>query len=127
MIKAWKRNTSSLDISSYQLLESVMDFLEDEYTDGADCEEYAEVVKNFFEYLKKKFADKSYSSHLKTAYERAKKALEYMDNDKLDKACDEWRKIFGSVFPKCKKERKAKTIVPPPVIDKPQRLWSNLA
>lgn len=124
MMKAWNRNTSSMQLSSFKLLESVIDFLDSEFTSGADYEEYGDVIKNFFEHLKNNCEDDDIKSHIKTAYNRAVKALEYMDNDKPEKACDEWRKIFGDKFPKCKKKEKAKAVVPP--ITNPQRLWSEL-
>ena len=108
MLKTWVKNTSSLNYTSYtsfKLVGNVIEFLKTEYEVGAEYNEYHNVVKNFFDYLKF-ICDNGIESHVKTAYDRAIKAIEYMDNDKPKEASEEWRKIFGNEFPKVKENPK---------------------
>ncbi|UOY06570.1 hypothetical protein L0P88_21935 [Muricauda sp. SCSIO 64092] len=118
MIKTWVKNTSSLSYKSFELVVDVIDFLESEFEDGADYDEYQEVVKNFFDFLKGKCSSDT-KSHVETAFNRAVKAIEFFDNDKPKEASEEWRKVFGNEFPKVNenpvKERayQARTIVTP--------------
>lgn len=101
MLKTWKKNTASLKglYKSYNLLGDVMSFLETEFKEGADYDDYHNVIKNFFDYLKSN-CNSEVESYVKTAYDRAVKAIEYMDDDKPKDASEEWRKIFGNEFPK---------------------------
>lgn len=100
MLKTWVKNTTSLNYTSYTLLEDVIAFLETEFKKGASYDEYSKVIKNFLDY-KKSRCNPSEKSHLQTAYDRAVKAIEYMDDNKPKEASIEWRKIFGeSMFPK---------------------------
>lgn len=118
MIKTWVKNTTSLNYKSYKLLEDVMEFLDNEFEVSVNYDEYHTVVKNFFDYMKNN-CDSDIESHVKTAYDRAIKAIEYMDDDKPKEASEEWRKIFGNEFPIVNqnpvKENKAysRTIVAP--------------
>lgn len=118
MLKTWVKIMSSLNYKSYKLVEDVIKFLESEFEDGADYEEYHNVVKNFFDYLKRRCSD-DIKSHVETAYVRAIKAIEYMDSDKPKEASEEWRKIFGNEFPKVKEnpekemKRESRLIVNP--------------
>lgn len=125
MMKSWK-NTSSMAYSSYELLSDIMAFLETEFTEGADYVDYCEVVKNFFDYLKSNRNDSNTESYIKTAYNRAVKAIEYMDNDKPKEASEEWRKVFGDKFPKVKENPKKEPKMVPPIIT-PARPWSKLS
>ncbi len=125
MMKSWK-NTSSMAYSSYELLSDIMAFLETEFTEGADYVDYCEVVKNFFDYLKSNRNDSNTESYIKTAYNRAVKAIEYMDNDKPKEASEEWRKVFGDKFPKVKENPKKESKMVPPIIT-PARPWSKLS
>ena len=124
MMKSWK-NTSSMTYSSYELLSDIMAFLETEFKEGADYEDYYEVVKNFFDYLKSNRNDSNTESHIETAYNRAVKAIEYMDNDKTKEASEEWRKVFGDKFPKVKENPQKEPKIAPPIIS-PIRPWSKL-
>lgn len=126
MMKSWKRNTPSMSYSSYELLKDIIDFLKTEFTEGADFEEYHEVVKNFFDYLQQRCTDNDRISHIETAYNRAVKALEYMDNDKPKEASEEWIKIFGHKFPWVKVNPKKDKIVVPPIVN-PASPWSKLS
>ncbi|WP_163325509.1 nucleotidyltransferase domain-containing protein [Draconibacterium mangrovi] len=126
MMKSWKRNVPSMDYPSHLLINDVIGFLKLEFTDGAEYDDYQEVVKNLFDYIKARCYDESRKSHIQSAYNRAVKAIEYMDEDKQKEASDEWRKIFGDKFPKEKENhhKKHKHVVPP--IIKPASPWSRL-
>lgn len=108
MLKKWVRNTSSLDYSSFNLQQDVMKFLDSEFLIGAKYEEYHKVIMNFFDYLRYR-CPSSIKTHVDTAYNRAVKAIEFMDNDKLVEASEEWIKIFGSEFPKVKENPEKKS------------------
>ena len=95
MMKSWKRNTASFTLKSFQIEQYVISFLDDEYD---EYDELSTVSKKFFEFLLKQI-DTKHKSHVETALSRAKKALEYEDNDKLDDASSEWKKVFGDLFP----------------------------
>lgn len=125
MMKSWKKNISSMDYPSHQLLNDVMGFLKSEFTTGAEYEEYHEVARNFLDYIKSRCNDEDRKSHILTAYNRAIKAIEYMDDDKPKEASEEWRKIFGDKFPKVNENPKKehKHVVP---IVKPASPWSKL-
>jgi hypothetical protein len=98
MMKTWVKNTSSLDYKSYTLLNDVMEFLKNDYKNGADYSDYHLVVKDCFKYLQEN-CDSNLDSHLKSAVDRAEKAVEYIDGNKPKEASIEWRKIFGNEFP----------------------------
>lgn len=109
MLKTWVKNTSSLKkkYKSYQLINDIIAFLKTEFEDGASYEDYHEVIKNFFDWLKRN-CDESCKSYVETAYNRAVKAIEFMDANKPKEASEEWIKIFGSEFPKVKENPKCK-------------------
>lgn len=98
MIKTWVKHTGSCNYGSYVLLNDVIDFLESNYSQGADYEDYSNVITSFFDYLKKN-CDKKIESNVKTAFDRAQKACDFENNDKPKEASEEWRKIFGNDFP----------------------------
>lgn len=125
MIKAWVRNTSSLDYKSYKLVEDVIDFLESEFEEGADYDEYQNVVRNFFDHLKG-VCPSDIKSYVESAFNRAVKAIEYFDNDKPKEASEQWRKIFGDEFPKVSENpKKERTNYARPVIA-PSAPWLKL-
>jgi len=102
MIKSWKRNTTSLNLKSFQIENFVIDFLDTNYKEE---DEYFDIAKKFFEYLLDHI-DEENKSYVQTALNRANKALEFQTNGKYDKACEEWKKIFGNEFPKWNKSIK---------------------
>ena len=122
MLKTWVKSTSSLNYKSHKLVDDVIKFLETEFEDGADYDEYHNVVKNFLDYLKRRCGD-DLKNHVDTAYNRAVKAIEYMDNDKSKEASEEWRKIFGNEFPKVKENPKRETKYENRVIVYPSSPW----
>jgi len=97
-IKTWVKNTSSLNYKSFNLLNDVQDFLESNYQNGAEYKDYQQVVFDFFQYLKNT-CDDDIESHVKTAFDRAEKAINFFNENKPREASQEWRKIFGSEFP----------------------------
>ena len=104
MMKSWKNNTTSLTLKSFQIEQYVIDFLYFNYDKDI---ELASISQMFFQYLIDKIDEKN-KSHVKTALTRANKAIEYSNNEKYDKACDEWKKIFGDLFPKWNRSIKLK-------------------
>lgn len=101
MIKAWKRNTATLEYKSYRIAEDVTTFVNNIYPDGADTGSYLSVIKNFFTYIFNRISstDARYS-HINTAKSRVDKAYQYEEDGKHIEASEELRKVFGDVFPK---------------------------
>jgi len=104
MMKSWKNNTISLSLKSFQIELYVIDFLEDNYDEN---NELSLVSAMFFKYLLDRI-DKDNESYVQTALNRANKAVKFEDDEKYDKACDEWKKIFGEQFPKWTRSVKLK-------------------
>ena len=97
MIKSWKRNTSSLTIKSFKIEQYVIDFLDKKnYNEDVEMQKVSQM---FFQYLLNHI-DVNNKSYVQTALNRANKALKYESEQKFDKACNEWKKIFGDLFPK---------------------------
>lgn len=94
MIKTWVNNTETCEYKSFKLLGDVMKFLESKFTTGANYDEYSTVVKEFFAFLENN-CDSSIENYVKTALDRANKALDFENEDKPKEASQEWRKIFG--------------------------------
>ncbi len=126
MMKSWVRNTTTMSYSSYELLSHVINFLKTEFENGAEYQDYHEVVKNFLDYVKLRCFDDDRKSHIQTAYYRAINAIEYMEDDKPKEASEEWRKMFGDKFPKVKENPKKNVKVIPPIVN-PARPWSKLS
>ncbi len=98
MMKTWVQITSSLEYKSYNLLNDIITFLNSNYKKGADFSDYHLVIRDCFKYLKSN-CDSSLDSHLKTALDRAEKAVDFIDDNKPKEASLEWRKIFGNKYP----------------------------
>ena len=99
MLKSWAHNTTSMAYKSYKRMNDVISFLDIHYSSGKGDFSYSKIVFDFFDYMKSS-CESNIKSYVDTALERARKALEYEDNDKCIEASDEWRKIFGAEFPK---------------------------
>lgn len=112
MIKAWKRNTATLEYKSYRIAEDVTTFVNNIYPDGAETGSYLSVIKNLFTYIFNRIssADARYS-HINTAKTRVDKAYQYEEDGKHIEASEELRKIFGDVFPKEEKNDENKNSV----------------
>lgn len=122
MIKSWIRKTSSLDYTSYKMLNDVIEFVNTNYSDGIGNDTYADVVCAFFDYLETSCDDDDPRlSAIKTAHSRAIKAMEYADDNKPKEASEKWRQIFGDKFPLVEKnpEREIKAA---PIVN-PARPW----
>ena len=76
----------------------LFDFLKSKHKKGAKYSDYHLVIMDYFEYLKDK-SDSNFDSHIKTAFNRAKKAVDLIKEDKPKDASLEWRKIFGDEYP----------------------------
>lgn len=123
MLKAWAHNTPSMSYSSHTRMDDVISFLAEYYSSGKKGERYAKIVFDFYDFMSCR-ADKELKSYINTALERARKALEYADNDQPKEASEEWRKVFGKEFPQVaenpKRESKTESISQHPI-----RPWSN--
>lgn len=95
MIKKWSE-TCTIKLKSYQIENKILNFFS---FNNCSEKEYAEIVKNFFNYFHNTEIDKNIKSYLDTALGRAKKACDFERDEKLDEAIAEWRKIFGDDFP----------------------------
>jgi len=124
MLKTWVKNTSSLNYKSYKLVEDVIRFLEEDFEDRADYEDYHNVVKNYFDYLKRE-CNNDIKSYVDTAYNRTINAIGYMDSEKPKEASEEWRKIFGNEFPKVNENPKKRTKNESHNIVNPSPPWSK--
>jgi len=99
MIKKWSENCS-VKLGSFQIENKVLDFLM-EYEH--ENKEYSILVRDFFNYFQGN-ADEETEGHLKTAYNRARKACDFESSGEIDKATEEWKKIFSDDFPTAKGE-----------------------
>jgi len=94
MIKKWSENCS-VKLESFQIEDKVIDFfVEYEHTN----KEYSILIRDFFNYFGDN-ADEESESYLGTAYDRASKACDFEKDGRLDKATEEWKKIFADDFP----------------------------
>ncbi|QQG42455.1 MAG: hypothetical protein HYW15_03020 [Candidatus Giovannonibacteria bacterium] len=95
MIKKWSENCTA-ELKSYQIENKVLDFFaNDEFSD----KEYSILVRDFFDYFYKTTNDEGLQNHLSTVLNRATKACDFEKETKLEKAVEEWIKIFKDDFP----------------------------
>lgn len=101
IIKKWVRNTSSLAYSSFNIMNDVIDFVNNFYASGKGETRYDIVIKDFFTYLKNNTPEhlSDYESCIKTALDRAVKAVDFEEQGKHIEATQECRLIFGDMFP----------------------------
>jgi len=95
MIKKWTDNCT-VSLKSFQIEEKVISYI----NPTNSSQEYSVMVKDYFQFLVNTTYDNGIKSHAQTALNRALKACEYENSDKLEEAADEWKKIFGDDFPK---------------------------
>lgn len=95
MVKRWALEVSSLTMKSFQIDRYVINFLESYSYEGKP---YAQIVYDFFHYLHP-IVDEENKSFVETAKTRIFKAIAFEQEEKFEKATDEWKKIFGSSFP----------------------------
>lgn len=96
LIKKWSENCT-VKLKSFQIENAVLDYLN---SNDVINKEYSYIVCDFFRYFKDVCTDRIVKSHLSTAVNRAVKACDYEKDRNLEKASDEWIKIFGDDFPK---------------------------
>lgn len=94
MIKRWRKENATMTIKAYEIEQYCVRFLDAQTHEGKS---WSELVAAFFTWLAN-IADKD-TSFIATASIRAAKARVYELTDHLDKACEEWGKVFGWAFP----------------------------
>lgn len=99
MIKKWSDNCS-VKIKSYLIETKVLDFLS---FYNVQNKLDAVLIRDFFIFFKDNTEADNVKSHLITAHKRADKACEFEENEDIENATDEWKKVFGDDFPKQKK------------------------
>lgn len=95
MVKKWTENCS-VKLKSYLIENKIVDFFA---TDTFSGKEYPTLVRDFFGYFYQTESNQDLKSHLSTAQNRATKACDFENDDNLEKAVEEWQKIFGDDFP----------------------------
>lgn len=116
MLKAWAHANTSMNYKSCKRLDDIIAFLAEYYPNGKGNESYSKVVFDFYDYMQNNCND-DISSYINTAHTRAQKALQYEDEGKYIEASDEWRKVFGTEFPRANanKENRSQSISETPV------------
>lgn len=94
--KKWVENIS-INIKSYKLERLLLDCFESD-SDFFD-KRIPEIFLAFLKYLKDSHSGEV-ASHIQTACNRAKKAIDFEKEGKEEKAIEEWIKVFGDDFPK---------------------------
>jgi Second Messenger Oligonucleotide or Dinucleotide Synthetase domain len=94
MIKRWRKENATMTIKAYEIERYCVQFLDAQPHEGKT---WSELVAAFFIWL----SDVTYNdtTFIATARVRAIKARAYELTDKVDKACEEWSKVFGTAFP----------------------------
>lgn len=95
MVKKWSENCS-VQLKSYQIEKKILDFF---LSFSSFEKEYSFLTRDFFYYFYQFTSNEAVKNHLNTAYSRAKKACDFEKEGLLEKAVEEWRKIFGDDFP----------------------------
>jgi len=94
MIKRWRKENATMTIKAYEIEQYCVQFLDEQPHEGKS---WSELVTAFFSWLSD-VAHKD-TTFIATACIRATKARAYELTDHLDKACEEWGKVFGWAFP----------------------------
>lgn len=95
MLKKWVEKTKTFKMSSFELENFILSFLDSNNINGKS---YCEIINIFFSFMLDEIDDLR-KSHLETAYERSSKAFNYDNEWKAEKSCRELKKIFWNVFP----------------------------
>lgn len=98
MIKKWVE-FCLVDIKSYEIEKCVVNFLKFYNFSGS----FSDTIKNFFLYLKDQNinGDDKVKTKIESAYDRSQKACNFEEDNHLEEASREWKKIFGNDFPLC--------------------------
>jgi len=102
MIKKWTENCS-VKIKSVDIENKILDFFQ---STNSFENEYALLVKDFLKFSIQTVVDEEIKSYLTTAFDRATKACNLESENDLEKAVEEWKKIFGDDFPKLDTDKK---------------------
>ncbi len=102
IVKKWTENCS-ISIKSYEIEDAVVGF----FTIYSAESDYSTLVTQFFAYFINVNQNVNRKSHIETAKNRAEKALQLEEDDKLEDAVSEWKKIFGDTFPSLEKSEKS--------------------
>ena len=94
MIKRWRKENATMTVKAYEIEQYCVRFLDAQPHEGKS---WSELVAAFFTWFAK-VADKD-ATFITTACIRATKARTYELTGKIDKACEEWGKVFGWAFP----------------------------
>ncbi len=97
MIKKWIE-FCNVDIKSFEIENYIVDF----FNLYKVKDKYSEMFLEVFNYLYHKTTDSNTQSKINSAYNRAKKAIDYENEEKLAESVNEWQKIFGNDFPSLK-------------------------
>lgn len=92
--KRWRKSNATMTIKAYEIEQYCVQFLDQT---SFDDKSWSELVADFFAWLPGA-ADKDVT-FIETARGRAARAREYEAADKIEAACNEWRKVFGAAFP----------------------------
>lgn len=98
MLKKWVEE-ANVEIRSFQLEDCIVNFL----TTTDVSLQTQNIITSFFIWLKQGIP-KSELSKAETALTRSTNAIEYEKKGEIERALDEWIKIFGNFFPKNTKE-----------------------
>ncbi|MDD5693239.1 MAG: nucleotidyltransferase [Patescibacteria group bacterium] len=104
MIKKWAGGCVSLDLKSFEIEATVIDFL----TANDFNQDYSVLVNGLFQYLLLTVSQND-KGPVQTALDRSQKAIEYEGGDRVGEAVEEWKKIFGDDFPKVEVETVSKS------------------
>lgn len=94
MVKKWSENCS-VELKSSQIENKGLHFFD---TYSHEDKDYSIFVRDFFGHFSN-CADEDSESYLETAHNRAIKACDFESEGEMDKATEEWKKIFGDDFP----------------------------
>lgn len=121
MIKKWAEQCS-VKIKSYDIENQVLVFF---FSNDTKYDEYSILIKDFFKYFHNNTSNENLKSHLSTALNRATKACEFEDENKIEEAVDEWKKIFGDDFHKNGVKKNIIESNPRPIVNPPKPWLSN--
>ncbi|MDP2631762.1 MAG: nucleotidyltransferase [Candidatus Uhrbacteria bacterium] len=120
MIKKWTDNCS-IKMKSHVIEKAIINY----FSSAIVGSSHAIMVQNFLQFFLDITLDQDTRSHITTALNRAKKANEFEQAQKLDEATNEWKKVFGEDFPARAGETKLNTRPPKPIINPPKPWLSH--
>ncbi|PIQ91778.1 MAG: hypothetical protein COV70_01995 [Parcubacteria group bacterium CG11_big_fil_rev_8_21_14_0_20_39_22] len=100
MVKKWAELCTA-PVKSYVIENKVLEFFSFSNSDSG----YSTTIRDFFNYFYSSASDEKLKSHISTALNRATKGCDFESEQKIDKATEEWQKIFGEAFPSAETEK----------------------